>query len=159
MGAVDTGHAGGVLQASPPRLGEVPGDINPEKRGPMKQARAIVALAMAAAVAAGCGRDEEPAPEEASQEESVMSVPDSTIEREIRARLDADPRLDGEGIDLDVSSENGVVSLLGQVPSRMEMSIAREVAMSAPGVVSVVFDSLDVVSERQNAAADTTVME
>ena len=70
-----------------------------------------------------------------------------------------DPRLDGEGIDLDVSSENGVVSLLGQVPSRMEMSIAREVAMSAPGVVSVVFDLLDVVLERQNAAADTTVME
>jgi osmotically-inducible protein OsmY len=122
----------------------------------MKHARAIVALTLAAAVATGCGGDEEPAPEEAPQGETVMSVPDSTIEREIRTRLDADPRLDGEGIDLDVSSENGVVSLLGQVPSRMEMSIAREVVMSAPGVVSVTFDSLDVVSERQNAAADTT---
>ena len=121
----------------------------------MKHARAIVALAVAAAVAAGCGGDDEPAPEEAPQGEAVMSVPDSTIEREIRTRLDADPRLDGEGIDLDVSSENGVVSLLGQVPSRMEMSIAREVVMSAPGVVSVTFDSLVVLSERQNAIADT----
>ena len=131
-------------------------DINPEKRGPMKHARAIVALALAAAVAAGCGGDEEPAPEEAPQGDEVMSVPDSTIEREIRTRFDADPRLDGEGIDLDVSSENGVVSLLGQVPSRMEMSIAREVVMSAPGVVSVTFDSLVILSERQNPAADTT---
>lgn len=122
----------------------------------MKHARAIVALAVAAAVSAGCGGDDEPAPEDAPQGEAVMSVPDSTIEREIRTRLDADPRLDGEGIDLDVSSENGVVSLLGQVPSRMEMSIAREVVMSAPGVVSVTFDSLVVLSERQNAAADTT---
>jgi osmotically-inducible protein OsmY len=112
-----------------------------------------------AVVAAGCGGGEEPAPEEAPLDETVMAVPDSTIEREIRTRLDADPRLDGEGIDLDVASENGVVSLLGQVPSRMEMSIAREVAMSAPGVVSVVFDSLDVLSERQNTGADTAGME
>jgi osmotically-inducible protein OsmY len=117
---------------------------------------AIPILALAAAVAAGCGGNDEPAPEEAPQGEAVMAVPDSTIEREIRARLDADPRLDGEGIELDVSSENGVVSLLGEVPSRMEMSIAREVAMSAPGVVSVAFDSLVVLSERENAAADTT---
>ncbi len=131
----------------------------PRKRGPMKHARAIVALALIAAVAAGCGGGEEPAPEEAPLGEDVMAVPDSTIEREIRTRLEADPRLDAEGIDLDVSSENGVVSLLGQVPSRMEMSIAREVAMSAPGVVSVVFDSLDVVSERQNAASDTAASE
>jgi osmotically-inducible protein OsmY len=117
---------------------------------------AIPIVALAAAVAAGCGGNDEPAPEEAPQGEAVMAVPDSTIEREIRARLDADPRLDGEGIELDVSSENGVVSLLGEVPSRMEMSIAREVAMSAPGVVSVAFDSLVVLSERENAAADTT---
>ncbi|HET6638200.1 MAG TPA: BON domain-containing protein [Gemmatimonadota bacterium] len=125
----------------------------------MKHARAIVALTLVAVVAAGCGGGEEPAPEEAPLDETVMAVPDSTIEREIRTRLDADPRLDGEGIDLDVASENGVVSLLGQVPSRMEMSIAREVAMSAPGVVSVVFDSLDVLSERQNTGADTAGME
>src|SRR5688500_17727826 len=130
--------------------------MNSAKRGPMRHAIPIVALERALALGAGCGQDEEPGPDEALQEETVMSVPDSTIEREIRARLDADPRLDGEGIELDVDSENGVVSLLGQVPSRMEMSIAREVVMSAPGVVSVAFDSLDVLSERQNAAADTT---
>lgn len=125
----------------------------------MRHAGAIVTLALAAAVGAGCGGNDEPAPEEATRDETVMSVPDSTIEREIRARLDADPRLDGEGIELDVASENGVVSLLGQVPSRMEMSIAREVAMSAPGVVSVDFDSLNVLSEQQNEGADTSGME
>lgn len=88
-----------------------------------------------------------------------MSVPDSTIEREIRTRLDADPRLDGEGIDLRVMSQEGTVMLSGQVPSRMEMSIAREVVMSAPGVVTVDLDSLVVVSEQQNtpAAVDTSV--
>lgn len=118
-----------------------------------------MALALATAVSAGCGGGEEPAPEEAPQGEEVMAVPDSTIEREIRARLDADPRLDGDGIDLDVTSDNGVVSLQGQVPSRMEMSIAREVIMSAPGVVSVDFASLEVLSENQNTAADTAATE
>lgn len=125
----------------------------------MKHARTLVTLALSAAVAVGCGGGEEPAPEEAPQGEDVMAVPDSTIEREIRARLEADPRLDGEGIDLDVTSENGVVSLLGQVPSRMEMSIAREVVMSAPGVVSVDFASLEVLSENRNTAADTAAPE
>lgn len=120
----------------------------------MKHAKTLVVLALAVTVAAGCGGDEEPAPEEAPQGENVMSVPDSTIEREIRTRLDADPRLDGEGIDLQVTSQGGTVMLRGQVPSRMEMSIAREVAMSAPGVVTVDLDSLVVVSEQQNAPAD-----
>jgi osmotically-inducible protein OsmY len=122
----------------------------------MKHAKTLVALALAAAVAAGCGGDEEPAPEEALPGENVMSVPDSTIEREIRSRLDADPRLDTEGIDLRVTSQDGTVMLGGQVPSRMEMSIAREVAMSAPGVVTVNLDSLVVVSEQQGAAAADT---
>lgn len=115
----------------------------------MKHARMIGVMALAVAVAAGCGGDEEPAPEEAPQGENVMSVPDSTIEREISSRLDADPRLDTEGIDLQVTSREGTVILRGQVPSRMEMSIAREVAMSAPGVVTVDLDSLVVVSEQQ----------
>jgi len=119
----------------------------------MKHAKTLVVLALAVTVAAGCGGDEEPAPEEAPQGETVMSVPDSTIEREIRTRLDADPRLDGEGIDLQVTSQGGTVMLRGQVPSRMEMSIAREVVMSAPGVVNVNLDSLVVVSEQQNASA------
>jgi osmotically-inducible protein OsmY len=115
-----------------------------------------VTLALTMAVAAACGESGEPDPEEAPAGEIVMSVPDSTIEREIRSRLDADPRLDGEGIDLRVTSTGGTVMLAGEVPTRMEMSIAREVAMSAPGVVTVSFDSLVVLSERPNAAADTS---
>jgi hypothetical protein len=122
----------------------------------MKHRNRLVGIGLAFALAVGCGGDEEPAPEEAPAGENVMSVPDSTIEREIGARLDADPRLDGEGIELRVTSDGGIVSLIGEVPSRMEMSIAREVVMSAPGVVSVTFDSLVILSERQNPAADTT---
>jgi hypothetical protein len=127
----------------------------------MKHRNRLVGIGLAIVLAAGCGGDEEPAPEEAPAGENVMSVPDSTIEREIGARLDADPRLDGEGIELRVSSEEGIVSLIGEVPSRMEMSIAREVAMSAPGVVNVSLDSLVVLSEMQNAtgAADTAAAE
>ena len=123
----------------------------------MKHRNRVVAMGLAIVLAGGCGGDEEPAPEEAPAGENVMSVPDSTIEREIGARLDADPRLDGEGIELRVSSEEGIVSLIGEVPSRMEMSIAREVVMSAPGVVNVSLDSLVVLSELQNASgvADT----
>ena len=125
---------------------------------PMKHGKPLVALVLGLAIAAGCGGGEEPAPEEAPQGENVMSVPDSTIEREIRNRLDADPRLDSEGIDLRVASDAGIVSLIGEVPSRMEMSIAREVVLSAPGVVDVNLDSLVVLSEQQNAsaAADTS---
>ena len=123
----------------------------------MKHRKRVVAAGLAIVLAAGCGGDEEPAPEEAPAGENVMSVPDSTIEREIRTRIDADPRLDGERIDLSVSSQGGVVSLIGEVPSRMEMSMAREVVMSAPGVVSVNLDSLVVLSELQSGsgAADT----
>ncbi|CAN5881841.1 hypothetical protein BH20GEM1_BH20GEM1_03990 [soil metagenome] len=123
----------------------------------MRLGTTIVALALSTAVAAGCGGNDEP--EEAPPGETVMSVPDSTIERELRSRLDADPRLDGEGIDLRVTSEGGTVMLAGEVPTRMEMSIARDVAISAPGVVTVNFDSLVVLSDRQNApaVADTTV--
>jgi hypothetical protein len=125
---------------------------------PMKHGKPLVALVLGLAIAAGCGGGEEPAPEEPPQGENVMSVPDSTIEREIRNRLDADPRLDSEGIDLRVASDAGIVSLIGEVPSRMEMSIAREVVLSAPGVVDVNLDSLVVLSEQQNAsaAADTS---
>lgn len=127
----------------------------------MKHRKRVVAAGLAIVLAAGCGGDEEPAPEEAPAGENVMSVPDSTIEREIRTRIDADPRLDGEGIDLSVSSQGGVVSLIGEVPSRMEMSMAREVVMSAPGVVSLNLDSLVVRSEQQNSpgASDTAATE
>ena len=122
----------------------------------MRHGTMLVALALAMAVAAACGENGESEPEQAPAGETVMSVPDSTIEREIRSRLDADPRLDGEGIDLRVRSTDGTVMVAGEVPTRMEMSIAREVAMSAPGVVTVSFDSLVVLSEQQNATADTS---
>jgi osmotically-inducible protein OsmY len=116
----------------------------------MRHGKKLLVLLLGFAIAAACGGGEEPAPEEAPQGENVMSVPDSTIEREIQTRLEADPRLDSEGIDLRVTSAEGIVSLHGEVPSRMEMSIAREVVMSAPGVVDVSIDSLVVLSEQQN---------
>ena len=116
----------------------------------MRKTSAFVTWALLASALA-CGGGEEPAPEEAAPAgETVLSVPDSTIEREVQTRLDADPRLDKDGIDLRVTSQDGVVRLIGGVPSRMEMSIAREVAISAPGVVSVDLDSLAVASEQQN---------
>jgi len=127
----------------------------------MRHATMLVALGLTLALAAACGGNGETDPDEAPPGETVMSVPDSTIEREIQSRLDADPRLDGEGIDLRVTSAGGTVMLAGEVPTRREMSIAREVAMSAPGVVTVSFDSLVVLSERQDppAVADTTIGE
>lgn len=127
----------------------------------MRHATMLMALGLTLALAAACGGNGEPDPDEAPAGETVMSVPDSTIEREIRSRLAADPRLDGEGIDLRVTSAGGTVMLAGEVPTRMEMSIAREVSMSAPGVVTVNFDSLIVLSERQGlpAEVDTTIGE
>ena len=117
----------------------------------MRKASALVTWGLAAALVAACG-GEEPAPDETAPEgETVMSVPDSIIEREVQTRLDADPRLDKEGIELRVRSVDGTVLLVGGVPTRMEMSIAREVAMSSPGVVSVVLDSLVVASEQQSS--------
>lgn len=117
----------------------------------MRRTSALVTWAVALTVVA-CGGGEESAPEETVPPgETVMAVPDSTIEREVQTRLDADPRLDKEGIALRARAEDGVVSLIGSVPTRMEMSIAREVAISAPGVVNVNLDSLDVASERQES--------
>lgn len=118
----------------------------------MRKANSLVIWGLIAVVAAACGGGDEPAPEDAAPVgETVMSVPDSTIEREVQTRLDADPRLDKDGIELRVRSRDGVVMLIGGVPTRMEMSIAREVAISAPGVVNVDIDSLNVASERQGS--------
>ena len=117
----------------------------------MRKTSVLVTLGVAVLLVAACGGDEEPAPEEtAPAGETVMSVPDSTIEREVQTRLDADPRLDEDGIELRVRSQDGTVLLIGAVPTRMEMSIAREVAVSSPGVVRVDLDSLIVASERQD---------
>ena len=68
----------------------------------MKHGNGIVAWGLVIAVVAGCGGGEL-APEDAAEGERVMAVPDSTIEREIATRLDADPRLDAEGIRLGAS--------------------------------------------------------
>lgn len=117
----------------------------------MKYTTPFVLLATIAALVAcgGQGAEEAPEPDTTAQEERVLSVPDSTIEREVQTRLDSDPRLDKEGVEIAVHASDGEVTLVGEVPSRLEMSIAREVAISSPGVRRVHLDSLEVVSERR----------
>lgn len=117
----------------------------------MKSTTPYVLLATIAALVAcgGQGAEEAPVPDTTAQEERVLSVPDSTIEREVQARLDSDPRLDKEGVEIAVHATDGEVTLVGEVPSRLEMSIAREVAISSPGVRRVHLDSLEVASERR----------
>ncbi|HUP01352.1 MAG TPA: BON domain-containing protein [Gemmatimonadota bacterium] len=101
-------------------------------------------------LSAACGRaDDEPIDDAPIAEETIPFVADSVIEREIQTRLEADPRLDVEGVEIDVRSADQEVSLVGQVPSRLEWSIAREIALSAPGVKSVYLDSIVVLSEQQ----------
>lgn len=117
----------------------------------MKSTTPFVLLATIAALVAcgGQGAEEATEPDTTAQEERVLSVPDSTIEREVQARLDSDPRLDKEGVEIAVHATDGEVTLVGEVPSRLEMSIAREVAISSPGVRRVLLDSLEVASERR----------
>ena len=119
----------------------------------MKSIRYALALALPLALAVpacGGGGDEAPDDDDATEEteRTGVVVPDSTLERDIQARFDADPRLDGEEIDLSVRSEDGQVTILGTVPTRKEMSIAREVANSVLGVERVWVDSLEVLSEQ-----------
>lgn len=108
-------------------------------------------LALGALVAAlACtreGAEEVPEADTTDQDEMIMSVPDSTIERELTARIGSDPRLEVEGVEVTVRSEEGAVWLRGRVPTRFEMAIAREVALSTPGVRNVVLDSLVIASE------------
>lgn len=116
----------------------------------MRFPRTIPLAALAAALTVGCGgddADEAPIVSDTTGADDVMSVPDSTIDRELAERIAADPRLAGEGVDVTVRSEDGYVWLLGSVPTRFEMSIAREVAFSAPGVQNVIMDSLVIESE------------
>jgi osmotically-inducible protein OsmY len=114
----------------------------------------IVALVVLALV--GCRREEE-APAEGSREATGLVVPDTTIMREIATRLDVDPRLDQPDITLEPHSKDGEVTLVGTVPSRFELSIAREIAMSTPGVRQVWLDSVRVLSEeRAPEEADTS---
>ena len=109
------------------------------------------ALATVVALALACGGGDEPAPEPADDDaDQVMFVPDSTIEREVTTRVEADPRLAEAEFDVRIAAAEGDVFLVGVVPSRYEMSLIREIALSAPGVRAVVLDSLRVLSEEQN---------
>lgn len=117
--------------------------------------RALSILPLALTLILGaCAREEgADEPVEAAPAEAIMVVADSTIERDAQARLESDPRLDGEGIDITVHSDGQDVTLVGSVPTRYEMSVAREVVQSTPGVRQVYLDSLRVESEAQTEAA------
>ena len=99
--------------------------------------------------ACGGGDVEEVSEDATVAEETIPLVADSVIEGEIQRRLEADPRLDVEGVEIEAHSADQEVSLVGHVPSRVEWSIAREIALSAPGVKTVYLDSLTVLSEQQ----------
>lgn len=105
------------------------------------------ALLLLAGCAGGEGEEEAPAP----AGEQVPVVADSVIQNQVQASLDADPRLDEEGIRVRAHSSNQEVSLIGNVPSRYEMSIARENAQSVLGVKRVLLDSLVIESELRGA--------
>lgn len=103
---------------------------------------------LALALACGGGGDEaEEAPADTTAQDQVQFVPDSVILQDVTTRLSADPRLDAEGVEIEVHAVDGEVTLLGSVPTRREMQIAREVAISAPGVKRVYLDSLRVLSD------------
>ncbi|MGH7587987.1 MAG: BON domain-containing protein [Gemmatimonadota bacterium] len=116
----------------------------------------IVALTLGALVllATACaqgGEEEAPAP----AGDQVPAVADSVIEVQVQASLDADPRLDRDDIRVEAHSVNQEVTLVGSVPSRLEMSIARANAQSVLGVKRVLIDSLVVESEMRGRESVT----
>ena len=116
----------------------------------------IAALALGALIllTTACGRgDEEEAP--AAAGDQVPVVADSVIEAQVQASLDADPRLDRDDIRVEAHSVDQEVTLVGSVPSRLEMSIARTNAQSVLGVKRVLIDSLVVESEQRGEASAT----
>ena len=117
----------------------------------------IAALALGALIllTTACGRgDEEEAP--AAAGDQVPVVADSVIEAQVQASLDADPRLDRDDIRVEAHSVDQEVTLVGSVPSRLEMSIARANAQSVLGVRRVLIDSLVVESEMRGRASATS---
>ena len=77
------------------------------------------ALCIALAIPlAGCQRGGEEPEEAAEPERTGMIVPDTTINRDLNARLDIDPRLSDPEIQLEAHAVDGEVTLLGVVPSR-----------------------------------------
>ena len=116
--------------------------------------RPVFALALGAlVVAAACAQEEDEAP--APVGDQVPVVADSVIELQVQASLDADPRLDRDDIQLEAHSVDQEVTLVGTVPSRLEMSIARANAQSVLGVRRVLIDSLVVESEQRGRASAT----
>lgn len=113
----------------------------------------LAVLAAGLLLATGCagGDADEEAPAPAG--EQVPAVADSIIERQVQASLDADPRLDRDDVRLEARSRDQEVSLVGTVPSRFEMSIARGNALSVLGVKRVVLDSLVIESELRGEAS------
>lgn len=111
---------------------------------------ALGALILLATACRG-GDDEAPAP----AGDQVPVVADSVIEVQVQASLDADPRLDAEGIRVEAHSVGQEVTLVGTVPTRLEMSVARTNAQSVLGVKRVLIDSLVVESEMRGRASAT----
>jgi osmotically-inducible protein OsmY len=110
--------------------------------------RAVAAIGLALALA--CGGGEQPAPADTDVPvDETPAVADSLIVQDVQSRIDADPRLDVDGVSITASSQDQVVTLAGEVPSRLELSIAHEVAMSVLGVRRVLSDSLQVAAENQ----------
>jgi osmotically-inducible protein OsmY len=110
--------------------------------------RAVAAIGLALALACGGGEQPAPADTDAPVDETP-AVADSLIVQDVQSRIDADPRLDVDGVSITASSQDQVVTLAGEVPSRLELSIAHEVAMSVLGVRRVLSDSLQVAAENQ----------
>lgn len=109
----------------------------------------LTLAAVCLGLAAACGGGTDEAPVETAPEQTVPVVADSVIEQDVQRRLEADPRLDVEGVQVTAHSTGQEVTLVGEVPTRLQWSIARELAMSTPGVKIVYLDSLTVLSEQQ----------
>lgn len=105
----------------------------------------VLCLVLVIALSA-CRRGGEEAPEEVAPAPGLV-VPDTTIVREVNTRIDVDPRLDDPEIQLEAHSIGGEVTLVGQVPTRRELDIAREIAASTPGVRQVWLDSVRVLAD------------
>jgi osmotically-inducible protein OsmY len=114
-------------------------------------ALALGALVLLGTACAQGGEEEAPVP----AGDQVPVVADSMIEVQVQASLDADPRLDRDDIRVEAHSVNQEVTLVGSVPTRLEMSIARANAQSVLGVKRVLIDSLVVESEMRGRASAT----
>lgn len=113
-------------------------------------ALALGGLVLLGAACARGGEEEGPAP----VGDQVPVVADSVIEAQVQASLDADPRLNQDDIRIEAHSVGQEVTLVGSVPSRLEMSIALSNAQSVFGVKRVLTDSLVIESEMRGRASD-----